>query len=107
NALAEGGEWPGAVAVSGGADSLALLLLLIDWAAGQAKPPPVVLTVDHGLQSGSKRLSEDVVRRARELGVNANRLRWTGSKPASDIESAAREARYRIMGNWCRRHGIN
>jgi tRNA(Ile)-lysidine synthase len=107
NALAGGAEWPGAVAVSGGADSLAFLLLLSDWAAEQARPPPVVLTVDHGLRPASKRRAEAVVLRARALGASAHLLRWTGRKPAADIESAAREARYRLMGKWCRRHGMN
>ena len=107
NVLAGGAEWPGAVAVSGGADSLALLLLLVDWAANKEMPPPVVLTVDHGLQSDSKRVAEAVARRARALHLRAYVLRWTGRKPSADIESAARDARYRLMGNWCRRHRIN
>jgi tRNA(Ile)-lysidine synthase len=105
--FAGGGQWPGAVAVSGGADSLALLLLLAGWAADAAQAAPIVLTVDHGLQPDSRNIAQGVVRRARALHLTAHVLRWTGRKPVADIESAAREARYRLMGNWCRRHGIN
>jgi tRNA(Ile)-lysidine synthase len=105
--FAGGGDWPGAVGVSGGADSLALLFLLAGWVGETGKPPPVVLTVDHGLQPDSRRVAQEVVQRARALDLTPHVLRWTGRKPASDVEAAAREARYRLMGNWCRGHGIN
>jgi tRNA(Ile)-lysidine synthase len=104
--LEQGGEWPGAVAVSGGADSLALLLLLADWAAGRGLSPPVALTVDHGLQLQSGRQAENVARRVARRGLSAHVLRWRGRKPVADIESAAREARYRLMGDWCRKNGV-
>ncbi|HLY04212.1 MAG TPA: tRNA lysidine(34) synthetase TilS [Rhizomicrobium sp.] len=104
--LAQGAVWPGAVGVSGGADSLALMFLLADWTAAGGLAPPVVLTVDHGLQPGSKQVAEGVAARARRHGMAAHVLRWTGRKPGADIEKAARDARYRLMGDWCRRNGI-
>ena len=104
--LAEGAQWPAAVGVSGGADSLALLLLLSDWADATGRPSPVALIVDHGLQPGSRDVAKDVAARARRHGLIAHVLRWTGRKPGADLEAAAREARYRLMGNWCREHGI-
>ena len=104
--LRKGAEWPGAVGVSGGADSLALLLLLANWAAERGVPAPVALTVDHGLQPHSRAQAEKVMQRAREHGLRAHVLRWGGRKPAADIEAAAREARYRLMGGWCARNGI-
>ncbi|HEX3430197.1 MAG TPA: tRNA lysidine(34) synthetase TilS [Rhizomicrobium sp.] len=103
--LAAGAEWPGAVAVSGGADSLALMFLLADWAAAERRPGPVVLTVDHGLQPHATRVARDVVKRAAQRGLCAHVLRWTGRKPSADIEAAARDARYRLMGTWCRSKG--
>jgi tRNA(Ile)-lysidine synthase len=104
--LAEGAEWPGAVGVSGGADSVSLLFLLAGWAADTGRQAPVALTVDHGLQPGSQRLAEDVAARVRSLGLTAHVLQWNGRKPRADIERAAREARYRLMAAWCRKHGI-
>ncbi len=98
--------WPGAVAVSGGADSLALMVLLAEWARRAGKPPPVVLTVDHGLQPGSAAVARAVLESAAAAGLEAHHLLWRGAKPRSDLEAEARAARYRLMGNWCRRHGL-
>lgn len=98
--------WPGAVAVSGGGDSIALMHLLRGWAKANRQAAPVVLTVDHGLQPGSKSAARDVLRWAKALGLKAHRLVWDAEKPRSDIEAAAREARYRLIAEWCRKRGI-
>ncbi|MBX9944477.1 MAG: tRNA lysidine(34) synthetase TilS [Reyranella sp.] len=94
-----------AVAVSGGRDSLALALLARDWAAargGQA----VALIVDHGLraESGTEAMAAcDVLK---GLGIEAEILRWSGVKPGTGLQAAARRARYRLLGEACRRRGI-
>jgi tRNA(Ile)-lysidine synthase len=98
--------WPGAVAVSGGGDSLALLHLLHDWSTAAGRVAPVVLTVDHGLQTGSRANARKVLRWASLLGLRAHALSWDEAKPKSGIEAAARDARYRLMGEWCRARGI-
>ncbi|HEX3664684.1 MAG TPA: tRNA lysidine(34) synthetase TilS [Rhizomicrobium sp.] len=100
-ALEDGASWPGAVAVSGGADSTALMVLLAEWARESGRQPPVVLTVDHGLVRDSARTAEKVFAQAGALSLEAHVLHWRGRKPSSDIEGAARTARYRLMGNWC------
>ncbi|HEX4159958.1 MAG TPA: tRNA lysidine(34) synthetase TilS [Rhizomicrobium sp.] len=102
--LLEDGCWPAAVAVSGGGDSTALMLLLAEWANDSGREKPVVLTVDHGLVAGSDRVAAEVGVKARNLGLDAHVLEWRGRKPLSDIEAAARAARYRLMANWCRAH---
>lgn len=99
--------WPGAVAVSGGGDSLALMHLLARWAEKTRKTPPVVLTVDHGLQPGSAATARKVARWARDAGLRAHVLTWKGAKPKSDIEAEARMARYALMAHWCRGKGID
>jgi len=101
-----GAPWPGAVAVSGGGDSLALMRLLAGWAKDQKLTGPVVLTVDHGLRKGSAGDARKVVAFAKSAGLKAHVLRWRGETPQSDIEAAARDARYGLLGAWCEKHGI-
>ncbi|MEI9994959.1 MAG: tRNA lysidine(34) synthetase TilS [Rhizomicrobium sp.] len=100
--LAGGAPWPAAVAVSGGGDSIALMHLLAGWAKAARQAPPAVVTVDHGLQQGSAATARAVARWAKQAGLESKVLRWRGPPPASGIEAAAREARYRLMGEWLR-----
>lgn len=98
--------WPCAVAVSGGGDSLALMHLLADWAKAHDRDPPIVLTVDHRLQKHSTANAKQVLAWAKKIGLKAHALTWKGTKPKGDIEAAARDARYHLMGEWCRKRGI-
>ena len=102
-----GNLWPGAVAVSGGGDSVALMHLLADWARARKLASPKILTVDHGLTAGSKTRASDVKAQAKKLGLACEILSWKAGKPKSGIEAAARAARYRLMGEWCRANGIS
>ncbi|HXL99060.1 MAG TPA: tRNA lysidine(34) synthetase TilS [Rhizomicrobium sp.] len=99
-------RWPGAVAVSGGGDSMALMLLLKSWAKAAKLPPPIVLVVDHGLRKGSAADARKAVAWTRTSGLKAHLLPWKGAKPHADIEAGARAARYRLMGTWCQAHDI-
>jgi tRNA(Ile)-lysidine synthase len=89
------------VAVSGGSDSVALMHLLTGWSREMRAPPPVVLTVNHGLRADSRRDAIRVANWAEELGLKAAVLTWDGQKPAAGIEEHARNARYSLLGNWC------
>lgn len=97
---------PFAVAVSGGGDSLALMHLLADFARARKLPAPVVLSVDHGLRKTSAADARQVAAWAKAAGLKAHVLAWRGSKPRSDIEALARQARYRLMGAWMTKQGI-
>jgi len=97
---------PWAVAVSGGGDSVALMHLLHGFARSNALPLPVVLTVDHGLRKSSAADAKKVAAWAKKLGLSAQVLTWRGKKPKAGIEAAAREARYRLMGDFLVRHKI-
>ncbi len=96
-----------ALAVSGGGDSLALMHLFAGWARAQNAKPPVVLIVDHGLRPESSKDAAKATRWAKRAGLEAHILHWQGRKPKADIEAQAREARYRLMGEWCRAHGVD
>jgi tRNA(Ile)-lysidine synthase len=94
------------LAVSGGPDSTALMWLAARWRAALARPPKLIaVTVDHGLRRSSAREALAVKRLARELEVAHRTLRWTGGKPTTGIQEAARNARYRLLGEAARRAG--
>ncbi|MDZ7884158.1 MAG: tRNA lysidine(34) synthetase TilS, partial [Mycobacterium sp.] len=80
---------PVAVALSGGADSLALT------AATVAEVPNVrALIVDHGLQDGSAEVAATAAARASELGVVDARVLPVQVTGSGGTEAAARRARY-------------
>jgi tRNA(Ile)-lysidine synthase len=87
------------LAVSGGADSMALLHLVVRWAKRHPRKNRkiVVATIDHGLRPGSRREAEWVGEAARALGLTREILTWRGQKPATGVQEAAREARYRLL----------
>ena len=94
-----------AVAVSGGPDSLALALLAQAWAQHNAGPI-VALTVDHGLREAAAAEARQVRQWLAAQGISHHILKWRGPKPARGVQAAAREARYRLLADWCRRHGM-
>jgi tRNA(Ile)-lysidine synthase len=96
-----------ALAVSGGGDSIALMLLYADWARHQRAVSPTVLIVDHGLREESAKEAAMVAGWARAQGLSARVLQWKkNAKPQTGIEAQARAARYRLLGQWCATHDI-
>ena len=63
---------------------------------------PLVATVDHGLRAESRNEAEWVAHEARALGLAHETLTWTGAKPSTGIQDAAREARYRLLADLAR-----
>lgn len=94
------------LAVSGGPDSVALMLLAAQWGP-RAQKRIEVATVDHGLRAESAEEARRVGDWARELGFVHHSLRWTGEKPATRIQERAREARYRLLGDCARAIGAS
>ncbi len=94
-----------AIAVSGGADSMALVLLAHQWAQ-QAGRHLVVMTVDHGLRPESGAEAEQVERWLKQLGVRHVVLGVEGGKPTSNVQAWAREQRYMLMSEYCAAHDI-
>ena len=95
---------PLAVGFSGGSDSLALLILTLDWAKAHDRPV-LSLTVDHRLQPDSGAWTRDAVAKARSLGATALALSWTADKPATGLSAAARRARHALLADAARAAG--
>jgi tRNA(Ile)-lysidine synthase len=90
------------LAVSGGSDSTALLIIAARWAEQLRKrlkraPKLLAVTVDHGLRPESRREAAQVRRLARRVGIPHRTLRWSGTKPKAGLQEAARFARYRLL----------
>ena len=100
NALFRGLEdLPGLVlAVSGGPDSTALLVLAARWAKRLERAPKLIaVTIDHGLRPEAAHEAAMVKELARRLGVPHRTLHWRGEKPQNGLQEAARFARYELL----------
>lgn len=94
------------IAVSGGPDSTALLLLAARWRARRRRGPRLVaLTVDHGLRPQAAAEARAVKALAARLKLAHRTVRWRGAKPTTGLQEAAREARYRLLAAAARREG--
>ncbi len=94
-----------AVAVSGGADSLAAALLCHAWARARGGAA-TALIVDHGLRPESA----DEAARARALlaghGMAATILALGDTGGDRNLQAAARAGRYDALARWCRDTGV-
>jgi tRNA(Ile)-lysidine synthase len=92
------------LAVSGGPDSTALMVIAARWRdALKTKPKLIAVTVDHGLRKESRQEAAAVARLARKLKIAHRTLHWRGRKPATGLQQAARAARYRLLGEAARK----
>lgn len=101
--LWQAGDLPGmklGLAVSGGPDSLALLLL-----AHAARPGSIeAATVDHGLRAASADEAAAVARLCESLEVPHRTLAVTVA--GGNLQDEARKARYTALGEWAQERGI-
>lgn len=94
-----------AVGVSGGADSLALVLLAHAWAAERGGAV-LALTVDHGLRTDAAAEAARVGAWMAARGIAHETLVWQGAKPSTGVQAAARAARRGLLIARCRDAGI-
>lgn len=98
------GPGPVVLAVSGGPDSVALMLLAsrVERLRGQGV---TIATVDHGLRPEAAREVELVSGWAAGLNFRHVRLPWLGDRPPSAIQERARAARYALLAELARAIG--
>ena len=92
---------PVCVAVSGGGDSLALLLIAADWARQRGREL-LVLTVDHRLRPEAAAEARFVGETAARLGVPHRVLTWQAPVPG---QAKARRARHDLLAEAAREVG--
>ncbi|MGR9415445.1 tRNA lysidine(34) synthetase TilS [Rhizobium leguminosarum] len=87
------------VAISGGSDSIGLLLLLDQAvkAVPHLKISLCAATVDHALRAGSADEAREVAALCASLDIPHTIMIWQGDKPKTGIMAAAREARYGLL----------
>jgi tRNA(Ile)-lysidine synthase len=95
-----------AVAVSGGADSLSLCLLLNEWAKKNNKEI-IALTVDHKLRKDSTDEALKVKEWLLKYNIKHTILTWSHDGIESRLQEQARTARYDLMTDYCKHEGID
>ncbi|WP_172891466.1 tRNA lysidine(34) synthetase TilS [Cohaesibacter sp. ES.047] len=86
------------LAVSGGADSLALMIFCAEWRTRcDAAPEIMVASVDHGLRADSAKECAYVADLARTYGLAHSTLSWLERPVGASLQAQARDARYRLL----------
>jgi tRNA(Ile)-lysidine synthase len=93
------------VAVSGGADSLALALLAQRWAEA-AGGRVTALTVDHRLRAAAASEAAQTGEWLAARGIAHVILRRDALADCGGVQAAARAARYRLLEEWCAASGV-
>ena len=94
-----------AVAVSGGPDSLALAYLAKCYAI-KKNIKIYYFIVDHRLRSESSLEATNIKNFLKSIDINCEILKWNGKKPTKNIQAIARNKRYSLLINQCKKKDI-
>ena len=94
-----------AVAVSGGPDSLALAFLAKIYSLKNRLSIKYLL-VDHKLRTESTKEAKKIQKLLKNFSINLEILTWKGKKPSKNIQSVARNKRYKLLFRKCERYKI-
>ena len=94
-----------AVAVSGGPDSLALAFLTKCYSLkNQVKVKYFI--VDHKLRKESFSEAKGVKKILKEINIDCKILPWHGQKPSKNVQALARDKRFFLLSNECKKNNI-
>jgi len=94
-----------AVAVSGGPDSLALAYLAKCYSL-KNKVTVKYFIVDHKLRKESSAEVKTVKKILKKLDIECKALPWNGKKPSKNIQAIARNKRFSLLANECKKNDI-
>ena len=94
-----------AVAVSGGPDSLALAYLTKCYSL-KNKIKVRYYIVNHKLRKESSLEAESVKKVLKNIDIQCTILNWNGKKPSKNIQATARDKRYSLLANECKKNNI-
>ena len=93
------------VAVSGGPDSLALSFLAKIYSIKKSIDIKYFI-VDHKLRKNSTLEAKSVQKKLKNFSIKLNILTWKGTKPKKNIQSIAREKRYKLLTDAAKKYKI-
>jgi len=93
------------VAVSGGPDSLALSFLAKIYSIKKSINVKYFI-VDHKLRKNSTSEAEYVQKKLKNFSIKLNILTWRGLKPRKNIQSIARDKRYKLLTDIAKKYRI-
>tara|TARA_B110000908_G_C10224561_1_gene437213 strand:- start:16 stop:1266 length:1251 start_codon:yes stop_codon:yes gene_type:complete len=94
------------VAVSGGGDSMALLVLMASFAQ-KHNIELLAISVDHGLRDEARAEIKLVTDLCGALGLAHHVEYWSSWDGAGNLQSSARTARYELITGWAQSNGIS
>ena len=94
------------IAVSGGSDSLGLMIVVIQW-ANDKNIELSALTIDHGLREAAALEANYVKELCQVLGIKHSTLKWTPGNSKTISQDTARQARHRLFCAWSKQQNIN
>ena len=94
-----------AVAVSGGPDSMALAYLAKCYSL-KNKIKVKYYIVNHKLRKESSLEAETVKKALEKIDIQCKILNWVGKKPSKNIQAKARDMRYSLLTNECKKNNI-
>ncbi len=92
------------LAVSGGADSTALMVLVARWAK---RPPALVVSVDHGLRPEAAAEARIVAENAARLDLPWRIMKAPKRPPGGNLQDWARRARYSLLAEAAHEAGFD
>ena len=95
-----------AVAVSGGPDSLALAYLTQCYSLKNNIKVRYFI-VDHKIRKESSLEAKSVKSVLKKIGIESKVLIWKGKKPSKNIQAIARNKRYSLLADECKKNNIN